>query len=125
MRAEIAVCRSTSRGQPRSTASWASSCLSRQVSSGAANHSSRSGHRLPHAALPHGRGVGPADGLQRARLVQVHDALGAGLAPRAPRVVIALADCHSASAVGDVLQVQREHLAWAQPAVQHQHRQVP
>lgn len=42
-------------------------------------------------------------------------------------MVVALADRHPATAVGDVVQVQRQHLARPQPAVQHQqeHCQIP
>ncbi|MFJ9150266.1 hypothetical protein ACIRP7_19730 [Streptomyces sp. NPDC102270] len=52
--------------------------------------------------------------------MQVHNPFGAGLAAGSARVVVALADRHPAAAVGDVVQVRREHLARPQPAVRHQ-----
>ena len=67
------------------------------------------------------------DRVQGARLVQIHDPLVAGLRPGPARVVVAFADRHPPAAVGNVVQLQAQHLAWPQPAVEHQqeHRKVP
>jgi hypothetical protein len=60
------------------------------------------------------------DRVQRARLMQIHDAFVACLRPGATRVIVALADRDSAATVGDVVELQAQHLARAQAAVQHQ-----
>src|SRR6266566_4421566 len=61
-----------------------------------------------------------ADGMQRPWRVQIDDALGAGLAARSPRVIVTFVDRYSTLAVGDVLQVQAQHLTRPQATVQHE-----
>jgi len=67
------------------------------------------------------------DCVQRARLMQIHHPLVPGLRPGAPRVVITLADRDSPTPVGDVVQLQAQHLAGTQPPIEHQQedRQIP
>src|SRR5664280_2517044 len=65
--------------------------------------------------------------IQRPRLVQIDYPLVPGLPTSAVRMVVALADRHPPTAVGDVVQVQTQDLPWTQAAIEHQqrHRQVP
>ncbi len=79
--------------------------------------------RLPRPLVHHV----PADRLQRPWFVQVDDPLSTRLAPRPMWVVITLADRDPPPSVGDVLQMQRQHLTRTEPAIQHEqeHRQVP
>ena len=55
--------------------------------------------------------------VQRSRLVQVHHPLPAALRTSTAGMVIALADRDPPPAVGDVLQLQTQHLARSQPTV--------
>ena len=57
----------------------------------------------------------PADRIQRARLVHVHDTLVPRLLPHTTRVIITFADQHPPPPIGDVGQLQPQHLARAQP----------
>ena len=68
-----------------------------------------------------------ADGVQGAGLEEVHDPFLAGLLADAARVVVAFSDRDTSMAVGDVLEMQAQHLAGAQTAVEHEqhHGQVP
>jgi hypothetical protein len=55
------------------------------------------------------------DCVQRARLVQIHHPLVPGLRPGAPGVVVTLAHRNAAASVGNVTELEAQHLAGTQP----------
>lgn len=63
--------------------------------------------------------------LHGRRLVDVHHALGPGLRPHTSGVVVATANRQTSSAMGDVVQVQAEHFAGAEAAVEHEQKHGP
>ncbi len=70
----------------------------------------------------------PIDRIQRARLEQVDDPFVPGLRPHAPpRMVVSFTNRDPPSAVGDMAELEPEHLSRPQGTVEHQqhHRQIP
>jgi hypothetical protein len=59
------------------------------------------------------------DRVQGARLVQVHHPLVTCLRTGAARMIVTPAHRNPAAAVGNVVQLQAQHLARTQPAVEH------
>lgn len=64
----------------------------------------------------------PAHCIQRSGLVQVNDALSAGLTAGALRMIVPLPHGNAAMAVRNVIKVEAQGFAGAQPAVKHQEK---
>jgi hypothetical protein len=62
------------------------------------------------------------DRVQGAWLVQVDHSLVAGLRSGTARMIVAFADGDAAAGVGDVVQLQAQHLAGPQPTIEHQQK---
>src|ERR1700677_139401 len=57
------------------------------------------------------------------RLVEVDNALESRLCPHALRVIVAASDDNATMSIADILELERQHFAGTQPAIQHQSHQ--
>lgn len=65
--------------------------------------------------------------VQRPRVVQIHYPFLTGLGPHPTRVIVTFADHHPPTTVGNVFQLQTQHLTRPQPTIEHQQEdgQIP